>query len=245
MIEVYNLVKKYNEKEILHDISFTIKSGEVVSYLGPNGAGKTTTLYIVSTLVKPTSGSIFLNGYNLEIDSKDIRKIIGCVFDDFGLYPGLTVNKNLNFIGSLYAITKEERKRRISNLLNFFELNEYKSTIIAKLSKGTKQKVSLAKSLLHDPEILFLDEPTSGLDPVASKNILDLIKSMKKSGKTILMTTHLLEKAEVISDKIIILNKGKIIFDGLASDISHKKSTKSLEELFFDLIGSNHVNNSI
>ena len=177
MIEVLNVNKKINGKEILHDISFNIKSGEVVSYIGPNGAGKTITIYIISTLLKPSSGKVFLNGYNIENNSKDIRKIIGCAFDDFGLYPGLSVYKNLDFISSLYGIVKEERNKKIIELLNFFELNDYKNTIVAKLSKGTKQKVNLAKSLIHEPDILILDEPTSGLDPFVSENILKLIKS--------------------------------------------------------------------
>ncbi|MHA2104717.1 MAG: ABC transporter ATP-binding protein [Candidatus Hodarchaeales archaeon] len=237
MIEVENLNKNFNGKKILDDISFSVNTGEIVAYLGPNGAGKTTTINILSTLLKPSSGFVSLNGYNIKKDSKKIREIIGYVFEDFGLYPSLTVLNNLNFIGKLYKLTDGQRKKKIKYLIDFFELEEYKNTQISKLSKGSKQKVSIAKALLHDPEILFLDEPTLGLDPFIAKNILDLVVSLKKDGKIILVTTHLLNRAEMISDNAIIIDKGKIVFNGKISSIKYKNKDNSLEELYFNILG--------
>ncbi|OLS24175.1 MAG: putative ABC transporter ATP-binding protein YbhF [Candidatus Heimdallarchaeota archaeon LC_3] len=237
MLEVKNLCKSFNGKKILHDINFSVNSGEIVAYTGPNGAGKTTTINILTTLLKPTSGMVFLNGYNVVKDSKKIRQVIGYVFEDFGLYPSLSVINNLDFIGKLYKLSEGERRRKIKEIIEFFDLREYKKTPISKLSKGTKQKVSIAKALLHDPEILFLDEPTSGLDPLTAKNIMNLVLSLKKEGKTILMTTHLLNRAEMVSDRIILINKGKIVYNGKTSEIKRKNNNNSVEDLYFTLIG--------
>ncbi|MFW9929025.1 MAG: ABC transporter ATP-binding protein [Candidatus Thorarchaeota archaeon] len=191
MIEVENVCKSINGKKILCDISFSIKSGEIVTYLGQNGAGKTTTINILTTLLKPDSGKITINGYEIEKSSKKIRNIIGYVFEDFGLYPTLNLVDNLNFIGKLYNISDIERKRKIAELIDFFELHEYVKFPITKLSKGSKQKVAIAKALIHDPAILFLDEPTSGLDPFTAKNILNFILSLKKGNKTIFINNGL------------------------------------------------------
>ena len=240
MIEVQCLNKTINGYKILHNIDFTVNSSEIIGYLGPNGAGKTTTINILATLLKPTSGSVFLNGYNVIHDAKKIRRFIGCVFDDFGLYPSLTVSKNLHFIGKLYNLSQQQRDKAIKQSIEFFDLREYLHTPVYKLSKGTKQKVNIAKSLLHDPDILFLDEPTSGLDPFTSKNILNLITSLKKEGRTIIITTHLLHLAEMVSDKIILLNKGKIIFNGQISSIKNDLHKNSLEDLYFSLLGDVH-----
>ena len=237
MLEVKNLCKSFNGKKILHDINFSVNSGEIVAYIGPNGAGKTTTINILATLLKPTSGMVSFNGYNVVKDSKKIRQVIGYVFEDFGLYPSLSVINNLDFIGKLYKLSEGERRRKIKEMIEFFDLGEYKKTPISKLSKGTKQKVSIAKALLHDPEILFLDEPTSGLDPLTAKNIMNLVLSLKKEGKTILMTTHLLNRAEMVSDRIILINKGKIVYNGKTSEIKRKNRNNSVEDLYFTLIG--------
>ena len=241
MIEVKNLYKTINGKKILQNINFSINSGEITGYIGPNGAGKTTTINILTTLLEPTSGTVTINNYDLLNDAKQIRQKIGYVFEDFGLYPNLSVTENLNFIGKLYKIPKEKRKRKIDDLIEFFDLFDHKNTFISKLSKGSKQKVNIAKALLHDPEILFLDEPTSGLDPLTAKNISNLILSLKAEGKTILMTTHLLNRAERISDRIIFIDKGKIVFNDKISAIKEKNQNNSLEELYFTLIGDNIV----
>ena len=240
MIEVQNLNKTMNSYKILQNINFTVNSSEIIAYLGPNGAGKTTTLNILTTLLKPTSGLVFLDGYNVIEDAKKIRSFIGYVFDDFGLYPGLSVLKNLNFIAKLYGLSQFQRKESVNQLIEFFDLKEYLHRPVFKLSKGTKQKVSIAKALIHKPRILFLDEPTSGLDPFTTKNILNLIKSLKKEGKTIIITTHLLHLAEITSDRIILLDKGKIIFNGHTSSIKNDLSNNTLENAYFSLLGDTH-----
>lgn len=237
LIEVEKISKSFNGKKILNEISFSVKSGEIVAYLGQNGAGKTTTINVLATLLKTDKGKIRINGFDINKDSKIIRSIIGYVFEDFGLYPSLNVLDNLNFIGKLYELSPRKRKERINVLIEFFELKEYKKTLVSKLSKGTKQKVSIAKALLHDPEILLLDEPTAGLDPFTTKRLLDYILFLKNEGKTVLVTTHLLNIAEMIADHVILISKGEIVFNDNLSSIKNSERVNSLEEFYFKILG--------
>ncbi len=240
MIKVENLSRKFNGFTALNDITFHVEVGEVFAYLGPNGAGKTTTVNILATLIKPTNGKATVAGYDVTREGMKIRQLIGYVSEDSGLYPSLTIIENLNFTGRLYRINKHERKRRIKELIDFFDLEEKKDVPVSTLSKGTKQKVNLARALMHNPQILFLDEPTSGLDPFMAKEVLNLIQSLKKEGKTILMTTHLLARAEKVCDSVALINAGEILCEGKISQIKTRLKTSSLEDVYFAVIGENH-----
>ncbi|MFX0095993.1 MAG: ABC transporter ATP-binding protein [Candidatus Hodarchaeota archaeon] len=240
MIEVKNLTKKFNGSTVLHDISFHVGEGEVLAYLGPNGAGKTTTVNILATLLTPTSGKVMVAGYNVTKEGIKIRHLIGYVPEDFGLYPHLTIYANLDFAGGLYRVNKKERKGKIEELLEFFDLWEKKNDPISTLSQGMKQKVSLARAMIHSPKILFLDEPTQNLDPIMAKEVINMIIKLKKENKTILMTTHLLARAERVCDSVALISEGKILCTGKIPEIMAKLKTPTLEEVYFAVIGENH-----
>ncbi|MFW9904347.1 MAG: ABC transporter ATP-binding protein [Candidatus Thorarchaeota archaeon] len=239
MIQVRNLYRKFNGFTALTDITFHVEAGEVFAYLGPNGAGKTTTVNILATLLPPTSGKATVAGYDVINEGKMIRRLIGYVPDDFGLYPSLTIIENLDFCGCLYKMSKNERRNKIEDLLNFFDLLDKKRVPVSTLSRGMKQKVSLAKAMIHNPEILFLDEPTSGLDPLMANEVINLIYRLKKEGKTILMTTHLLARAEKVCDSVALINKGKILCTGKLTNIKTQLKTSKLEDVYFKVIGDN------
>ena len=240
MIEVNNLTKKFNEATALNGVSFQVNEGEVFAYLGPNGAGKTTTVNILATLLTPTSGKVVVDGYDITKDGMEIRRLIGYLPEDFGLYPSLTVYENLDFAAGLYRISKSERKERIRELLEFFGLWEKRDVLASMLSKGVKQKVGIARAMINDPKILFLDEPTSGLDPGMAREVLKLIIRLKEEGKTILMTTHLLARAEQVCDSIALINKGKILRTGKISDIKAELKSPTLEDVYFSVMGENY-----
>jgi len=189
MIEVKDITKEFDGVTALNGVSFQVNEGEVFAYLGPNDAGKTTTVNILATLLKPTSGKATVAGYDVIKDGMEVRRLIGYLPEDFGLYPTLTVYENLDFSAGLYRIAKEKRKKKIRELLEFLDLWDRKDSKGATLSKGTKQKIGLAKALINNPKILFLDEPTSGLDPGMAREFLKLILRLKEKGRTIFMTT--------------------------------------------------------
>ena len=240
MIEVENLTKDFNGVTALNGVSFQVNEGEVFAYLGPNGAGKTTTVNILATLLTPTSGKVVVDGYDVTKDGMEIRRLIGYLPEDFGLYPSLTVYENLDFAAGLYRINKNERKDRIRGLLEFFGLWEKKDVLASTLSKGMKQKVGIARAMINDPKILFLDEPTSGLDPGMAREVLKLILRLKEEGKTILMTTHLLARAEQVCDSIALINKGKILRTGKVLDIKAELKSPTLEDVYFSVMGENY-----
>lgn len=240
MIKVENLTKKFNGVTALNGVSFQVNEGEVFAYLGPNGAGKTTTVNILATLLIPTSGKAVVAGYDVTKDTMEIRRLIGYLPEDFGLYPNLTVYENLDFAAGLYRINKNEKKDRIRELLEFFGLWGKKDVLASTLSKGMKQKVGIARAMINDPKILFLDEPTSGLDPGMAREVLKLILRLKEEGKTILMTTHLLARAEQVCDSIALINKGKILRTGKISNIKSELRSKTLEDVYFSVMSENY-----
>ena len=240
MIEVENLKKKFNGVIALNSVSFRVNEGEVFAYLGPNCAGKTTPVNILATLLTPTSGKATVAGYDVTKDGMKVRRLIGYLPEDFGLYPSLTVYENLDFAAGLYRISKSERKERIRELLEFFGLWEKRDVLASTLSKGMKQKVGIARAMINDPKILFLDEPTSGLDPGMAREVLKLILRLKEERKTILMTTHLLARAEQVCDSIALINKGKILRTGKVSDIKAELKSPTLEDVYFSVMGENY-----
>ncbi|MEJ2294245.1 MAG: ATP-binding cassette domain-containing protein [Candidatus Lokiarchaeota archaeon] len=211
VIQVQNLSKEFGEVKAVDNIQFFVKKGEIFGFLGPNGAGKTTTIRMMTGVLKPTSGSIEIYGKEVWENQVMIKQILGNVPEEANVYMDLTGNQNLNFIGELYSIPKAIRKERATNLLKQFELYERKDNLAKKYSKGMKQRLLLCMALMSEPKILFLDEPTSGLDVQSSIIIKNLIKKYNKNGMTIFLTTHNMEVASEMCDRIAIINKGKII----------------------------------
>jgi len=210
-ITVEGLTKEYNGKLALHDVSFDVKRGEVFGYLGPNGAGKSTTIRILSGLTEQTSGGALIGGLDIRRDRVEIKKRIGVVPESSNLYPELSVYENLMFISRLYHVPRASRKEKIDGLLDLFGLNEYRNRGFGKLSKGLKRRTVIAAALVHDPDILFLDEPTSGLDVVSARNLRMMIRGFKEEGITVFLTTHYIEEAGGLCDRIAILVNGKIV----------------------------------
>ena len=207
MIEVENLTKKFGENTAVDSLTFQVAQGEVFGLLGPNGAGKTTTIRMLCCLISNTSGDARIAGYRIGngADSLTIRKLIGLVPDNIGLYEELSAYENLDYYGKLYECTEANRKEQIEYFLKMLDLWEKRDQPISDFSKGMKQKVAIARALIHDPELLFFDEPTANLDPESARVVRDFILKLKKDGKTIFLNTHNLDEAQRICDRIGIL----------------------------------------
>ena len=208
MIDAENLTRKFGDVTAVDNITFHVDKGEIFGFLGPNGAGKTTTVRMLCCLIGKTSGEAHISGYDVgkSKDSLSIRKIIGLVPDNVGLYGELSAYKNLDFYGKLYECSESTRKENIERLLGMLGIWDKSDVPVGTFSKGMKQKIAIARALIHDPEILFLDEPTVNLDPESSKIVRDFILDLKKENKTIFLNTHNLDEAQRICDKIGILN---------------------------------------
>ncbi len=246
MIEVANLNKLFRDKNVeisaVKDLSFNCKKGEIFGLLGPNGAGKTTTLRIIATILKPTSGEVIIDGINPgnKGNTEEIRKRIGFLTGTTGLYHYLTVREILTFFGNIYGINKESLKNRIDELSHIFQMKDFLDRRIDNLSTGMKQKVSIARTIIHDPAILILDEPMGGLDIITSKTIMDFIKHSKQEGKCILFSTHVMREAELLCDKISIMHQGQLLCQASLSELKNQSGKENLEDIFFYLIGEKH-----
>jgi len=218
------------------DISFHVRRGEVFGLLGPNGAGKTTTLRMISTVFHPTAGDIVVNGLSIRSHSKEIRKNLGFHSGGTGLYKRLTACEMVRYFGDLYGMSKNEITSRIDYLFELLELNDYRNVLCEKLSSGNRQKVSIARTLVHNPPILVFDEPTVGLDVIVAENLMKFIEHLKTEGKTIIFSTHIMEEAERICDNIALINHGQIFFSGTTSEIYEHSGAKNLKDSFFVLM---------
>lgn len=236
VIEVKNLSKVFYGKKVngeskeiwaLNDISFQVNKGEIFGLLGPNGAGKTTTIRCISGLLNPTAGAIYVKNENMKYKSSILRKSMGFLTENHGNYESLTVSDNLSFFGSFYELNN--LNERIEGVLKELGLFQRKDMKAGKLSKGQKQRLAIARAILHNPEIIFFDEPTAGLDPVAAVNLRDLIKNLKRKDRTIFINTHNLEEAQKLCSRVAILDEGKIKRMGSPSDLS--KELWELQEM--------------
>ncbi len=239
IITVTELVKRFNDFTAVDNISFTVKKSEIFAFLGPNGAGKSTTIKMLTTLLEPTSGHIILNGNNPTRNKDAARKSFGIVFQDPSLDDDLTALENMRYHAVLYKVPKDVRDKRIEELLKFVELWERRNSLVKTFSGGMKRRLEIARGLLHHPQILFLDEPTLGLDPQTRNHIWNHIKDInQKEDMTVFFTTHYMDEAEKIADRIAIIDHGKIIATGSANDLMERTKTTSLEEAFISLTGS-------
>ena len=233
MIEAIDLTKKYGDKIAVNNLNLKINEGELFSLLGVNGAGKTTTIKMLTTLIKPTSGIVKVLGYR-SIDEKGmIRKNINVSPQETAIAPNLTVLENLEFMAGVYKI--KNKKERIDKLIKDFKLEDVTKQKAKTLSGGYQRRLSIAISLINDPKVLFLDEPTLGLDVLARSELWDIIKELKKE-KTIVLTTHYMEEAESLSDRIGIIKEGKLIEVGTPKELLKKTKTKNIEEAFIKIV---------
>lgn len=211
-VSVKNLTKQFHELCAVNNISFDINQGEVFGLLGPNGAGKTTTISMLSTMLKPTSGTATINGYDIIKDPDNVRKSIGIVFQDPSLDEDLTAYENLDLHGRLYGVPKNVRKQKIIELLKLVELDNRKNDLVKTFSGGMKRRLEIARGLLHDPKVLFLDEPTIGLDPQTRNHLWTYIEKLSKEKNiTIILTTHYMDEADRLCGRVAIIDHGKII----------------------------------
>lgn len=239
IIEVTNLTKKYGDFTAVDNISFHVERGGIFAFLGPNGAGKTTTIKMLTTLLKPTTGDVFLNGHNVIENPSETRKSFGIVFQDPSLDNELTAYENMQFHAILYGIKKEVYQQRIKDLLTLVELYDRKDSFVKNFSGGMKRRLEIARGLLHNPKVLFLDEPTIGLDPQTRNHIWSYIHNLnQKENVTIFFTTHHMEEVERMAKKVAIIDHGKIIITGTIEDILKKAGSEKLEEAFILLTGS-------
>jgi len=218
VIEVNGLRKEYGDFVAVDDLSFSVGKEEIFGIVGPNGAGKSTTLKMLSSLVRPSTGSIYMKGLDVSKDAVEIKSFLGFLPEESPLYEGMGVEDYLLFFSELYCIPKDRAKKRIRELLFDLSLNA-DGKKIGDLSKGMKRKVAIARSLINDPDILIYDEPASGLDPMTSRYITDYVRSLKKSGKTIIFSAHNLFQVESLCDRILILKAGKLVTLGTAEEI--------------------------
>jgi len=220
IIEVRKLVKRYGELTAVDSVSFEVAEGEIFGLLGPNGAGKTTTIAILSSLIPPTSGAALVAGIDVTHDSLAARSKIGVVPQEIALYPSLSARENLTFWGRMYGVPSEALPRRIDEILDTVGLTERAGNRLDTFSGGMKRRVNIAAGLLHRPDVLFLDEPTVGIDPQTRRSILDLVKDLNGQGLSVLYTTHYLEEAEFLCDRIGIMDEGRMIAIGTRQELT-------------------------
>ena len=240
MIDTESLTKKFGDATAVESVTLHVDEGEVFGFLGPNGAGKTTTVRMLACLVSKSSGRATIGDYEIAntSDEPKIRRMIGLLTENVGLYEELSAYDNLDFYGRYYKLAEQRRKDRIEYLLKLLELWEKKDAAAGTFSKGMKQKLAIARALIHDPEVLFLDEPTANLDPEASKTVRDFILELKKEKRTIFLNTHLLDEAERICDRVAIL-KTRLITIGSPQELRHSLSGRAVR------VQLQHVNDSV
>ncbi|ODS40744.1 hypothetical protein BEH94_11130 [Candidatus Altiarchaeales archaeon WOR_SM1_SCG] len=222
MIKIENLNKNYGEKQVIHNINLEIKKGELCGFIGPNGAGKTTIMKILTCLLKPGSGNVYIKNFSVIDSPIDVKRHIGYLPENSSLYEDMTINQYLEFFSEIYGMNKKISKKRVLELLNDLGLNERADENISSLSNGMKRKVAIIRAILHDPEVLIFDEPTVNLDPITSSSVRKFMKELQRKGKTIFFSTHNLYEVESICERIVMINKGKIILDGTIDELKDK-----------------------
>ena len=217
-------------------ISFSCQPGRVYSLLGPNGAGKTTTLRMIATIFQPTSGNIKVCGYDTVKDSEIVRKKIGFLTGSTGLYGRLSPNELITYFAELYGVSKSDLAIRKQKLYDLLDMHDFQNKRIAKLSTGMKQKVSICRTMIHDPEVVIFDEPTSGLDVITAENIIELIKECKIQGKTVIFSSHIMSEVDLLCDDLAIINKGKLLFQGKMEDYRNNMQAENLTAEFIRIV---------
>jgi ABC-2 type transport system ATP-binding protein len=239
MIKVRNLVKTFGDFTAVDDVSFEVAQGEIFAFLGPNGAGKTTTIKMLTTLLRPTSGTVEIDGLDPTTHSNDVRKRFGIVFQDPSLDGDMTAYENMEIHGVFYHVPRKIRIERTESLLRLFELWDRRNDLVKVFSGGMKRRLEIARGLLHTPKILFLDEPTLGLDPQTRNQLWTHVKHLNQTeGVTVFLTTHYMDEADRVAQRIAIMDHGKIVAQGTPQELKQQTGKESLEEAFLSLTGS-------
>ncbi len=231
MIEARNLTKKFNDFIAVNRLNLLVPEGEVLALLGPNGAGKTTTIRMLGSILRPTAGHAFVAGFDTVRQSKEVRRVIGLLTEFPGLYTRMKGLEYLDFFGDLQGLPKTVRLARAEKLLRQFELWEARDKRLGEYSKGMKQKLTLVRAMLHNPQVLFLDEPTSNMDPQSAKLVRDAILALRRENRTIIICTHNLAEAELLADRIAIIRRGEIIAQGSPSALKNQLLGQPIMEL--------------
>jgi ABC-2 type transport system ATP-binding protein len=237
-VEIHGLTRKFGELTAVDNLDLTVQAGGVFAFLGPNGAGKTTTIKMLTTLLKPTSGSLKLCGYDVVAEPDQARRCLGIVFQDPSLDSELTALENMDLHGVLYGVPREERRERCESLLKFVDLWERRDDAVKLFSGGMKRRLEIARAMLHQPKVLFLDEPTLGLDPQTRNHLWRYVReTCERHGVTVFLTTHYMDEAEKAAQRIAVIDRGRIVADGTAAELKRRTKTKDLESAFIKLTG--------
>lgn len=241
MIAVRGLTKVFNRGQktecvAVDQLCFECKGGEIFGLLGLNGAGKTTTLRMLSTILKPTNGSIRINNIDALQNAEKVRGAIGFLTGDTKLYGRLTTRETVRYFGRLYGLQNHKIDQRIGELSEMLDMNAFIDKRVGELSTGMKQKVSIARAIVHDPQIMILDEPTAGLDALTARVVTEFIKHSRSNGKCLIFSTHIMREAELLCDKIAVIDKGKILALGTLEELKQRTSENALEEVFFEVL---------
>jgi sodium transport system ATP-binding protein len=241
MIRVDNLVKEFPDLKrgpilALDHVTFDVRPGEVFGLLGPNGAGKTTCLRILSTVLRPTSGCALVGGYDVAQHPEEVRANIGFMSSNTGIYDRMTAWELVEYYGRLYGMEESRLQQRLEEIFVTLQMNEIRDVLGSKMSTGMKQKVSIARTIVHDPPVLIFDEPTSGLDVLVARAVLKTIALLKSQGKCIIFSTHIMREVEKLCDRVGIIHKGRILALGTLQELGARYGQPDMEELFFELI---------
>ncbi len=241
MIHVSQLTKCFDDLRrgsvpALDGVSFDVQPGEIFGLLGPNGAGKTTCLRMLSTVLRPTSGTAEIAGYDVSTHPAEVRARIGFMSNNTGVYDRMTAWEMVEYFGRLYGMDEDALQARLDEVFTVLQMNDIRDVLGSKMSTGMKQKVSIARTIVHDPPVLIFDEPTSGLDVLVARAVLKAIESLKDEGKCIIFSTHIMREVEKLCDRIAIVHRGKLLAMGSIPELETQHDEPDMEELFFDLI---------
>jgi len=237
MIEIHELTKRFQDKKIsitaLKHVSFSVREGQVVGLLGENGAGKTTLLRTIATLLTPTDGNVKVAGYDTVKNPDQVKKRIGVLFGgETGLYDRLTARENLEYFATLYGLSRHETKVRIDELAKMFGMRDYLNRKVGGFSKGMRQKVAIARAIIHNPEIILFDEPTTGLDITSSNVFRQLVHQLKREGKTIIFSSHIMEEVSMLCDSVAMMHKGELVYQGNLEALYKEEGSRDLNYIF-------------
>ncbi len=241
MIHVEGLTKSFSDLRrgsvcALDHVSFDVYPGEIFGLLGPNGAGKTTCLRILSTVFRPTDGRATIAGYDVAEHPAEVRSCIGFMSGNTGVYDRMTAWELVEYYGRLYGMPEDRLQRRLEELFTTLQMHDFRDTLGAKMSTGMRQKVSIARTIIHDPPVMIFDEPTAGLDVLVARALLKTIASLRDQGKCVIFSTHIMREVEKLCDRVAIIHKGRILADGSVGELQQRFGQPDMEELFFDLI---------
>jgi sodium transport system ATP-binding protein len=236
VLEVKNLSKQYKDFKAINNVSFEATQGSIFGLLGPNGAGKTTTIRVIATMLAPTAGSVVVKGFDIQQQPQEVRKNIGVLTTEIGIYSRFTGRENLEYYGQLYNLQPHVLKKRVAELTNLLDMGEFIDRKSGEYSTGMKQKLAIARSVIHDPEVIIFDEPTSGLDVLASQTVLNFMRESKRLGKCVIFSTHQMPDAERLCDSLVIIHRGKVVINDTLPNIKSVANVENLEDAFLKLV---------